>query len=150
MDGVGGHYGLVRGDMRPASAYRLALSETGPPDESPARDHRDAGRPRDERARRPDLFQEYEDRQRRHPGEIHHAHDEEDAHQRPAAAEAVRPVLDPHAQRPRVPIPPVGHEKSERASAVRQASTIEGCKLIDARGDQDGAAESSAGRRHRR
>src|SRR5437870_84919 len=120
------------------------------PDESTGRDHRDARDSRDERAGWSDFFDEYEDRHRRHPYEVHHAHDEEDAHQRPAAAQAVRAVLDPHAHGPARSIPPVGHEESERASAVRQTRALERSELIDTGSNQNGAAEPCGPRRHRR
>src|SRR6516225_1925071 len=118
------------------------------PDESAGRDHRDTGYPRNERARRCELFHKDEDRHRSHPDEIHNAHHEEHAHQRPATAEAVRTVLDPHAQRAERPIAPAGHQESERAAAVRQARGFQRRELIDTRRDEDDAAERRTRRRH--
>ena len=82
---------------RKSIAVPAAALEIRAPDENASHERGDARQSRDERARWSDLFHKYEDRHRCHPYEIHDADDEEDAHQRPAAAQAVRTVLNPHA-----------------------------------------------------
>ena len=64
----------------------------------PQHDHRRAGDARHDRAPRSDLLEQHEHGQRGDPEQVHHADDEQHAHQRPAAAEAVRAVTQPHPE----------------------------------------------------
>ena len=59
---------------------------------------------------------------------------EQGGHQRPAAAEAPRAVLHPHAQRPVAAVPPAVEEKPAWTSTTGEACAPVRCQLVECGG----------------
>src|SRR3990170_8681928 len=60
------------------------------------------------------LLSEDQKRNQRHRRHVHHPQREQDHEQQPAAAQAVRPVLQPHPERTAVTVPPRAHDELYR------------------------------------
>src|SRR5688572_23207375 len=82
--------------------------------DDPEDQHYRAGQARDHDASAADLLDQNETGQHGHPHEVHHTDDEEDAHESPAAPEAIRAVTQAHLERARLPVTPVRHQESQR------------------------------------
>ena len=126
-DGRGGSWGAVSSDH-----------------DDPENNQRSARDSCDDSASGSDLFEQNEASQRGDPEKVHHAHREEDAHQRPTAAEAIRPVAQAHAERAQLAVAPVRHQKPQRTSAMRQAFAFPGSQLIGTRGDENRSGQIGA------
>ena len=68
-----------------------------------------------------------------HPEQAHHADREQHEHQSPAAADAIRAVLDPHADRAADAVPPAAEDEMHRRAAVAQAHLLQRRQLVKAR-----------------
>ena len=71
-----------------------------------------------------------------HPPEAHDPEREQRCHESPAAADAPRPVLHAHAQRPPGSLAPLVEQEAERAPAAAQAGVFCRGQLVD-RGRED-------------
>ena len=97
-----------------------------------------------------ELLGDDEDRDRRHPGQVHHPADEEKSHHEAAAAEAEGAVAESHAKGAPPARPPVPHDEGHGRAAVLEAGVLERRPLIDAGGDEEDSTEDSAGGHHHR
>ena len=95
-----------------------------------------------------DLLDGHDDAERRHPDHVHHADREHHQHHRPAAAEAVQPLLDAEPEHAARRGRPIGKEERERALALLEAGVFERRELVDAGADEDRARKQSARRSH--
>ena len=89
------------------------------------RNHGHASNPRYPESRGSELLHQDESGQRRYCCKIHHSDNEQDQHQRPAAAEAVCAVAEPEFQCAFCAFPPVEEKKLERVPAFSEAFTFE-------------------------
>src|SRR5438270_4333287 len=96
------------------------------------------------------LFQKYEASHAGNPEQIHDAAEEQEAHQEPAATQAISAVLEPHAEGTETSRPPLLRKKAQRRAAVAQADALEWGQLPQAGRNQDGAAEPVVRRGHHR
>ena len=102
-------------------------------------------------AARRDLLDQHEERERGDPEQVHHAADEEQRHQDPAAAEAVEAVQEPHPERAARAGTEACREETRGRAAVIEAGVLPGRELVEAGEQQDGASEERRrGREHRR
>ncbi len=85
-----------------------------------------------------------------HPEQVHHACDEEQRHQNPAAADAVQAVFQPHQQRAGLALAPFEHHIGYRRAAAVQADFLEFGKLEKASGNEDAARQPGVGACHLR
>src|SRR5687768_16247845 len=95
-----------------------------------------------------ELLHEDKGRQGGHPGEIHYSDGEQDAHQSPAAAEAVHTMPESHQKCTPRTVAPVGQQETERALALPQTCTLRRGQLIQTRSDQNCAGEARTQRGH--
>ncbi len=111
-----------------------------------------SGNPRNHAAYRNHFLDQHEYRQRDDPQHIHHAADEQKRHQRPATADAVKPVLRTERERAELgPEAAVMHDEIQRRAAMRQARILQRRPLVKARDDQHDPAKDAAGAcQHRR
>src|ERR1043166_6637673 len=136
---------IERSQLRPRAAQfslRRKTAGAGLPDGSiallfphqnrhdPEENHGWARGTRDDDSGRSGLLDQNEASQRCDPDKVHHSHYKENAHQRPTAAKAKRPVVYPHLEGAKFSVAPVGHQEPQRASAMRQAFAFPGSQLI--------------------
>src|SRR6516162_4076093 len=97
----------------------------------------DTGEPTDPMAHWDRLFEQNETGETGNPKEVHDAAEEQEAHQEPAASQAIGAVLEPHAKGAAWARPPLLGEEGERRAAVPQAHAFDRGELPCAGGDED-------------
>src|SRR5690348_11683660 len=85
-----------------------------------------AGGTRNPSSERGKLFQEDDQRQQRDPNDVHHAADEQERHQTPAAADAIGAVAYSHGKAARhiAAETAIAHEETDRALALGKAHSL--------------------------
>ena len=81
-------------------------------------------------AGRNNLFEKNESADCGHPTDMHNAHDKENHHESPAAAEAVEAVGRTHSKRANPAIMPMFHHEMERALAMLQTGLLQSAPLV--------------------
>jgi hypothetical protein len=79
---------------------------------------------RDVSPRRNEFFQKDQGADGCHPAQMHHAHNEENHHESPAAEEAVHAMRGPHTERAQVPVMPVLCNEVQRILTMLQAGAF--------------------------
>ena len=102
--------------------------------QTPARQH-DSRRETYARAGRQYFFQANEQRQRGHPEDVHHAGDEEERHECPAASGAKRAVFQSHPERAASSFAPARENEFESSAATSEAAALQGRELENARSE---------------
>jgi hypothetical protein len=82
------------------------------------------------------LLGQHQHRERCDPNQIHHAADEQERHQHPAAADAIGAVHHAQAHRARSAWPPVFREERSRRPAMREAEALQRRELVEPGGDE--------------
>src|SRR5687767_1899490 len=139
--------GLLKKVKPSATAVRYVMVLSREKENSDS-DHDQTSGTRDERSGAPELLGQNEHCQGSHPRDVHHAHDEQHGHQRPAAAEAIGAVPNSHLKSSSRAIPPVAQEKSKRTLTLPQARAFCRRQLIDTGGYQNCTGETRACHHH--
>ena len=79
----------------------------------------------------PQFLGQHDCGQHDHGGQVHHAHDDEQRHQRPAAAKAVRPVVGAGTHIPQpATIGAIVQQQRQRRATVLQAARLQRGELV--------------------
>src|ERR1700730_12281579 len=133
---------------RALAAYELpiALASITAPQAARA----DAGDPGKPVAHRDRFCQQNEAGKAGNPEQIHDATEEQQAHQEPAAPQAIGAVLEPHAEGAEPAMAPTLDKKAQWRAAMPQAHPFDRGELPYAGGDKDGTAKPIARCHHHR
>src|SRR5271157_5974148 len=123
---------VLRSDRRPNAENQ------NEPDER----RNDADDSADSWSDRKGFFRQHNQGQRRDPDEVHHAEDEQQRHERRAAAQTGQSVNKAKARSARPARPPKPHQKRHRRPAGVETGSLERRRLIEAGGDQESAANA--------